>query len=59
MKINHLKRYPVLLALALLAITASCAMFRDMQAMKAPRYEPGKHKGAAYCGGCHKDIYGQ
>lgn len=32
-------------------------MYRKMEAMKAPRYEAGAHRGAAFCGGCHPDEY--
>lgn len=34
-------------------------MVSDIQDMKQPRYEPGTHLGAAYCGECHVEIYQQ
>lgn len=46
------------MVLLFLAIT-SCAMYEDMQAMKAPRYEVGDQKGALFCANCHREIYDQ
>ncbi len=44
----------------LVAVTAmALPVFGEFQAMKRLRYEPGAHKGAAYCGECHEEIYRQ
>lgn len=32
-------------------------VYSDVQAMKAPRYEQGVHKGALFCAQCHLEIY--
>ena len=34
-------------------------MYKEMQVMKMPKYEIGKHKGAKFCSQCHQDIYEQ
>ncbi len=38
---------------------ASCGVLGDVQALKTPRYEAGKHRGAQYCRECHRDLYDQ
>lgn len=37
----------------------SCTMYKNMKAMKKPRYESGEHKGSQFCSSCHKEIYDQ
>ncbi len=48
---------PALLGVVLLC--SSCGTIKEMQAMKAPRYETGSQKGARYCGECHQAIFRQ
>ncbi len=37
----------------------SSATYKELQAMKKPRYDVGEHKGAELCAGCHQEIYDQ
>jgi hypothetical protein len=34
-------------------------MYKEMQAMKEPRYKIGQQKGAEFCARCHQEIYEQ
>jgi hypothetical protein len=48
---------PVLFMLTAAYAVTSSDMYKDFQTMKKPRYETGKHVGAQFCAGCHREIY--
>lgn len=56
---NLLKNKFSLVLLGLSIVTVSCTMYKEMQAVKMPKYEVSKHQGAESCGRCHKEIYNQ
>ena len=45
--------------LMILPMVVSCDIYRETQALKQPKYEVGKHKGAKFCATCHQEIYAQ
>lgn len=34
-------------------------MYKDMAYMKTPKFELGEHRGAVFCGNCHRRIYAE
>jgi nitrate/TMAO reductase-like tetraheme cytochrome c subunit len=54
---NIFKKFIFLTLLMMLALVTSCAMYKEMQGMKKPRYEAGEYKGAKFCANCHRGIY--
>lgn len=45
--------------LMVLPVMTACDMYNETQALKQPKYEVGKHKGAKFCATCHQEIYKQ
>lgn len=45
--------------LLMFPVLTACTMYDEIQALKQPKYEAGKHEGAKFCATCHQDIYAQ
>jgi len=57
-KTNWIKALGILSLLLLLFFVARYwYIYSEVQALKAPRFEQGLHKGALFCAECHREIY--